>query len=118
MRVSTKLGIAGLITWGALQIVAAAIAPPLEASSDSLALVYTMAKREAIVSVQLLSVAALVIGISGLIYSAYRRMWSKAYVNAPSNTPALSAAVRHRSIGRKAEFVLVLAVLVVLFAVN
>jgi hypothetical protein len=117
MRVSTKLGIAGLITWGVLQTVIAAIAPP-EGPADPLALVYTMAKREAVTSLQLLSMASLVTAVIALAYAAYRRMGLGAAETGPSNMPVPAAALRHRSIGRTAEFLLVLGILALFIAVN
>jgi hypothetical protein len=119
MRVSTKLGIAGLIIWGALQLVAAAIAPP-EGPADPLALVYTMAKREAVVSVQLLSIASLLTGIGALIYAGYRRIRPQSCADGTSatSTSAIATGPGRWTITRNAELPLLLVVIAVLFAVN
>jgi hypothetical protein len=119
MRVSTKLGIAGLIIWGALQLVAAAIAPP-EGPADPLALVYAMAKREAVISVQLLSIASLLTGIGALIYAGYRRIRPQSCADGTSatSTSAIATGPGRWTITRNAELPLLLVVIAVLFAVN
>ena len=95
MRISTKLGITALITAAALQVVAAVIRPPA-GIGDPLALVYTMAKHEAVISVQWLSVASLATGVIAMIYAGYRRLWPAA---GSDRSPDGSAAAGSAGIG-------------------
>ena len=82
MRARIKLGIAGLITWMALRIVAAGVAPPRELPADMLQYADYMVRHEATLSVDLLSWAALLTGIIAMIYAGYKRIWPERRVTA------------------------------------
>jgi hypothetical protein len=114
MRVSTKLGVAALIIWMALRIVVAGVAPPRGLPADSLAIVDSVIKLEATISVNLLSAASLVTGIIALIWAGYRRLWPEQREIAITS----AAVAARRQIGLKAEFLIVSGLVAALFAVN
>ena len=118
MRVSTKLGIAGLITWMALRIMAAGVAPPPGPRPDGPELADFTVRLEAAASIDLLSWASLATGIIAAMYTGYKRLRREPYVNTQRRTPSLSAAVPRQWFSPRAEFFLVLGLVALLFAVN
>jgi hypothetical protein len=118
MRFSTKLGIAGLLTGAALEAAAVGIAPPLETPTDGPAANVFTPFLEAAISINLLSRASLATGIIALLYTAYKHLRREPDANIAIGMPALSAAAPRQKFSLSAEFLLVLGLVAVLFAVN
>jgi hypothetical protein len=118
MRFSTKLGIAAVLTWAALEAVAAGIALRLESPTDGPAANDFTPLLEASISINLLSRASLATGIIALLYTAYKWLRREPDANMAIGVPAFSAAVARQRFSLSAEFFLVLGLVAVLFAVN
>ena len=118
MRFSTKLGIAALLTWAALQAVAVAIAVPSQMPTDGPAWADFTVLLEANISVNLLSRAALASGIVALLYALYKQLRREPAAAIVGEETAAAAAIPRQRLGIGAEFLLVLGLVAVLFAVN
>jgi hypothetical protein len=111
MRFSTKLGIAGLSTGAVLKAVSAGFAVPLDMPTEGPIANVSPSSVEAAISIQLLSRAALATGIVALLYALYKRLRHE-----PDAEPAPAILPQRLSLG--AEFLVVLGIVAVLFAVN
>jgi hypothetical protein len=118
MRFSTKLGIAAVLTWAALEAVAAGIATALKIPDKVLRWGDFTAYIDASISVNLLSRASLVTGILALLYTAYKRLRREPDANIATEMRALPAAVPRRWFSLKAEFFLLSGLLALVFAIN
>jgi hypothetical protein len=118
MRVSTKLGIAGLLTSAALEAVSAGIALALKTPTEQLQWVDFTVPAEAIISIYLVSRAALATGIIALLCTAYKQLRHGSDANIAMEMPALSAEVPLQWVSLRTEFILVLGLVAVLIAVN
>jgi hypothetical protein len=118
MRFSTKLGIAALLTGATLEAVSAGIALPLKTSAEVLPQGNFTVYAEAAISINLLSRASLATSIIALLYTAYKRLRREPIANIATEVPALPAAIPRQWISLRAEFLFVLGLVTVLFAVN
>jgi hypothetical protein len=119
MRFSTKLGIAAVLTWAVLEAVAAGIAVPLNAppSAGPAANDFTPL-REAVISLGLLSPAVFATGIIALLYALYQHLRREPDAHITAEVSAPSTALSRQRLGLGAEFLIVLGIVAVLFAVN
>jgi hypothetical protein len=119
MRFSTKLGIASVLTWGALKAVAAGIAMPLNAppSTGPAANDFTPLV-EAVISIGLLSPVVLATGVIALLYALYQHLRREPDTQVTADAQASATVISRRQLGLGVEFLLVLGIVAALFAVN
>ena len=94
MRFSTKLGTGGLLTGTALAAVAAGIALLQEAATHGPAANVPPSFPEAVISIELLSRAALATGIIALLYALYQHLQRESAPRASRSASAKSLSLR------------------------
>jgi hypothetical protein len=117
MSFSTRLGIAGLLTGAVLEAVAFGIWVLQEAPTDTPSANVFTPFLEAVISINLLSRASLATGIVALLYTAYKRLRHGPDAPVVIEAPA-PAAVSAQWLSLKTEFLVVLGIVAVLFAIN
>jgi hypothetical protein len=117
MSFSIRLGLAGLLTGAVLQAAAAGIVVLQEAPTDTPSANIFTPFLEAAISINLLSWASLATGILALLYAVYKRLRSGPDEPIAAGAAA-PAATSSQSLSLGGEFLLVLGIVAVLFAIN
>jgi hypothetical protein len=118
MRLSTKLGVIGVLTWALLEALGAVIALPLKSLDVAPEGADLTLHAEAAASIDLVSRAALATAIVALLYALYRRLRPEPSADIAIRSPGPSAADSRPPLGVRFEFLLVLGIVAVLFVVN